>query len=195
MTSLGKFATFGTKLSKLPYNDKATWNRIRVIPFESTFCDNAPDSFEEQLLQKRFPKDPHFDSKIPGMLEAFAWLLIEHRKHIVRRVEPEKVKLATAQYRIKNDIYRQFIEECIKEDPTSNISMVELYSQFKEWFKDSLPNHSVPIKNEVKEYFIKLWGETIPGYKWEGYRIRSLQDEINSGDVVVLEEEDLVNYE
>ena len=195
ITPMFKLILICNEPPKLPYNDKATWNRIRVIPFESTFCDNAPDSFEEQLLQKRFPKDTHFDSKIPGMLEAFAWILIEHRKHIVRRIEPEKVKLATAHYRLKNDIYRQFIEECIKEDPTSNISMVELYSQFKEWFKDSLPNHSVPIKNEVKEYFIKLWGETSLGYKWEGYRIRSLQDEINSGEIVVLEENDLVNYE
>ena len=57
-----------------------------------------------------------------------------------------------------NDIYRQFIEECIIECEKSTISLTELYSQFKEWFRDSLPNYTFPIKNEVKEYFIRLWG-------------------------------------
>ena len=53
---------------------------------------------------------------------------------------------------------------------------------------------TVPIKNEVKEYFEKLWGDTEKGYRWTGYRIRSLQEELDSGDAVILEEEDLVNY-
>ena len=178
----------------LPYSDKATWNRIRVIPFESTFCDNAPESYEEQLLQKRFPKDRHFASKIPGMLQAFAWVLLEHRKNIKRRVEPDKVQLATASYRKQNDIYRQFIEESIIECNKSTISLVELYAQFKEWFKDSLPNHQLPIKNEIKEYFIKLWGDPAKGYKWNGYRIRTIQDDILDEEAVVLNDDDLVDY-
>ena len=62
---------------KLPYNDRATWNRIRVIPFESTFCDNAPTDYEDQLKEKRFKKDPFFETKIPRLIKAFAWLLIK----------------------------------------------------------------------------------------------------------------------
>ena len=38
------------------------------------------------------------------------------------------------------------------------ISLTELYAQFKEWFRDSLPGQKVPIKNDVKEYFARLWG-------------------------------------
>ena len=56
------------------------WNRIRVIPFESTFCrpdDPAPETYEEQLLQKRFPMDKEFGAKIPGMVQAFAWVLLK----------------------------------------------------------------------------------------------------------------------
>ena len=41
---------------QVPYSDKATWDRIRVLPFESTFCNDAPASFEEQLKEKRFPR-------------------------------------------------------------------------------------------------------------------------------------------
>jgi len=186
------------KLPKLKYSDKAVWNRIRVIPFESTFCrpdDPAPESYDEQLRQKRFPMDKDFSSKIPDIVQAFAWVLLKHRLNITDRVEPEKVRVATAIYRKENDIYRQFIEECIAEDTDKKLSLTELYCQFKEWFRDSLPNHTLPIKNEVEEYFSRIWDEPDKGKKWKGYRIRTLQDDIEEGDAIVLNDNDLVNYD
>jgi P4 family phage/plasmid primase-like protien len=198
ITPMFKLVFICNKLPKLKYSDKAVWNRIRVIPFESTFCrpDNpAPESYEEQLKQKRFPMDKNFNQKIPGMLQAFAWLLLKHRQTIKDRIEPEKVRMATAVYRKQNDIYRQFIEECIVEDKDKVVSLIEIYTQFKEWFKDSLPHHTVPIKNEVEEYFIKVWDEPERGKKWKGYRIRTLQDDIDDGEVVILEDDDLIDYD
>jgi len=185
------------KLPKLKYSDQATWNRIRVIPFESTFVDaneECPSQYEEQLRQKRFPMDRDFKGKIPGMIEAFAWYLLQWRAKITVRTEPEKVKEATAIYRRQNDIYRQFIEECIVETVTASISLTEMYAHFKEWFKESFPNMSLPIKNEVKEYFERLWGDTESGCRWLGYRIRTLQDDIDSGDALILDEDDLIEY-
>ena len=181
ITPMFKLTLICNEPPKLPYSDKAAWNRIRVIPFETTFTDEAPASIEEQFKQKRFPKDPHFAEKLDGMTEAFAWFLLHHRKSLTKRVEPEKVLSATASYKRKNDIYRQFVEEIIVEDEGQIISLIELYSQFKEWFKDSMPNHSVPVKNEVKEYFVKSWGEIGRGGKWTGYRIRTLQDDLDGG--------------
>ena len=167
------------KLPKLKYSDKATWNRLRVIPFESTFVDSdqpCPATFEEQILQKRFPMDKTFAQKIPGMVSAFAWYLLQWRQKVTIRIEPEKVREATAVYRRQNDIYRQFIEECIIEDDKNSVTLTEIYVQFKEWYKEGWSNMSIPIKNEVKEYFERLWGETDRGCKWDGYRIRSLAD-------------------
>ena len=151
------------KLPKLKYSDKATWNRLRVIPFESTFVEPGqpcPETFEEQMLEKRFPMDKTFSSKIPDMVGAFAWYLLQWRQKITVRIEPDKVKEATAIYRRQNDIYRQFIEECIADDNDSILSLTELYAHFKEWFREGWANMTLPIKNEVKEYFEKLWGET-----------------------------------
>lgn len=185
------------KLPKLKYSDKATWNRIRVIPFESTFVppgEECPESFEEQLLQKRFPMDRDFGKKIPGMVQAFAWYLLNWRKMITIRIEPEKVKEATAIYRRQNDIYRQFVEECIIEGTDTYLNLTEMYAQFKDWFKESFPHISLPIKNEVKEYFENLWGDCERGGRWHGYRIRTLQDDLDSGDAVILEDDDLVEY-
>ena len=156
--------------------DKAFWNRLRIIPFESTFCDDAPATFEEQLLQKKFPKDKHFCDRIPYMTKAFAWVLLNHRKNIKIRIEPEKVKLATASYQKRNDVYRQFLEECIIKDTKAHITITELYSEFKDWFRDSLPGQKVPIKNDVKEYFTRQWGNY--SRKWKGYRIHTMQDNL-----------------
>ena len=186
------------KLPKLKYSDKATWNRLRVIPFEATFVEPGqpcPKTLEEQILEKRFPMDKTFSAKIPGMVGAFAWYLLEWRKKVSIRIEPPKVKEATEIYRKQNDIYRQFIEECIVEDENSVISLTEMYAQFKEWYKEGWSNMTVPIKNEVKEYFEKNWGETERGYRWKGYRIRTLQEDIDAGDIIMLEENDLINYE
>ncbi len=196
ITPMFKLVFITNKLPKLRYSDKATWNRIRVIPFESTFCrsddpDPAPESYEDQLNRKRFPMDNEFYKKIPGMVEAFAWILLRHRQTIKTRVEPEKVRIATAIYRKQNDVYRQFVEESVMKDENASLSLVELYSHFKDWYKDSLPGQQVPIKNEIEEYFSRLWGDPDKGKKWNGYRIKTIQDDIDNGDVIILKNEDL----
>ena len=173
----------------VPYSDKATWNRIRVIPFESTFSNNAPSSYEQQLLEKKFPKDPYFDEKIPDMTQALAWILLKHKKSGIRSPEPDKVKIATEFYRKKNDIYRQFMEEKVVEEKSSSLTIAELYTVFKEWYKESLPNQPIPIKNDVKEYFLKTWGETQKGNKWLGYKIQS-NDVEDKDDVIEMDDND-----
>lgn len=198
ITPLFKLIFICNKLPKLRYSDKATWNRIRVIPFESTFCredDPAPDTYEEQLRQKRFPMDKDFGKKIPSLLQPLAWILLRHRLNIKTRFEPEKVRSATAMYRKQNDVYRQFIEENIVEDKVSILSLQELYSQFKTWFKESMPNITMPIKNEVEEYFTKLWDEPLMGKKWKGYRIKTLRDDIIDGNAILIEPNDLADYD
>ncbi len=171
----------------IPYSDKAFWNRMRVIPFESTFCDDAPEDWEEQLRQKRFPVDRNFNDKIPDMLEPLLWILLNHRKKNLPRIEPEKVKFATNALKQKNDCYRQFMDESLIEEEGKFISLTEMYTLFKNWFKESLPAHSVPVKNEFKEYFEKLWGPPGKGAKWRGWRQRTLEDDIEAGDAFILE--------
>jgi phage/plasmid-associated DNA primase len=177
--------------------DKALWNRARVVPFEATFCrdnDPAPESYEEQLRQKRFPMDKDFAAKIPQLVEAFAWVLLQHRTKPKMMIDPEKVRSATNAYRQRNDIYRQFIEECISEDSKSKISLLEIYTQVKDWFKESMPGRKLPSKNEVKQYFVRMWGDPESGCKWVGYRFRTLQDDIDAGEAFVMNEDELADY-
>lgn len=156
---------------KVPTNDRAAWNRIRVIPFESTFTDEPPETIEEQLAQKRFPKDKYFSKKIPKMAEAFAWYLLTHlRMRPAHRPEPEKVRLATSMYQRKNDVFRQFIDETVVDEPTSSVRLNDIYDQFKDWFRDSVPHGSIPNKSEFRDYLTKMWGDPRlgGGVRWEG---------------------------
>jgi hypothetical protein len=138
--------------------------------------------------------DKEFAQKIPQLVEAFAWVLLQHRTKPKMMMEPEKVRSATTAYRLRNDIYRQFIEECIMEDAKSKITLIELYAQLKDWFKDSMPGTKVPTKDNVKQYFIKAWGDMETGAKWRGFKIRTIQDDVDAGDAIVMAEDDLVDY-
>jgi P4 family phage/plasmid primase-like protien len=150
--------------------DKATWNRIRVIPFESTFLPEheCPSDIDDQIVQKKFPMDKNFADKIPELTQPLAWYLIQRWKatNKLDHVEPEKVKVATDVYRQDNDIYKQFENQCVFEKPGSKLSPAVLYAHFKEWFKEECPNQTVPPRVVVIKQFVLLWGELTGGKHW-----------------------------
>ena len=170
---------------RVPYSDKATWNRIRVLPFESTFSDNAPSDPAEQLRQKVFPKDKSFADKLHGMTEALAWLLLNHRKKMGGRKsfpEPDKIKHATDHYKNKNDVYTQFCSEHIIDVEGATVSLTQIYAAFKDWYKDSMGNNGIPNKQEARECFTKMWGDPIAkGCKWPGNKIYFGDDDDDEG--------------
>lgn len=186
-------------MPRLDSDDPALWNRLRVLLFESNFVDNPPETYEEQLRTKTFPKDPEFGDKLPSMCMPFLWLLLNHRKERmlsgrVRR-DPKKVCSATAMYRRSNDTYRQFIEECLVKDDKTVMSLIEIYNCFKTWFKDSFPGRNLPAKIDIEDYLTKRWGKMKPGYKFKGYRPRTLKDDLESGDAIELGDDDLAPVE
>ena len=148
------------------------------------------------------------------MLKPFAWVLLEHRKKgIIKLIEPEKVKLATDHYRKKNDSYQQFVDECIITDKKCGINLQELYARFKDWFKESFPGQTLPTKSEVREYYTKIWGDTVRSF-WKGKRLSTFEDEnkvyeeddseekeedkiipSQSQDSLIITDEDFTNYE
>jgi P4 family phage/plasmid primase-like protien len=182
-----KLALICNEPPSITRGDKALWERIRVIPFESQFVndDELPETWEEQLREKKFAKDPQFHKKIPYLLKAFAWVLLEHYKKIRGKIgtEPVKVKLATDRYRSKNDIIHQWSCEHIEEDRDSTVGISEIYASFKYWYKEGsgLPMNSLPSRNEVVERLVKEWGDHGPNMTWAGFRFIQLEE--NNQDV------------
>jgi P4 family phage/plasmid primase-like protien len=155
--------------------DKATWNRIRVIPFESTFCKNAPASLEQQIQDKKFPVDPNLGQKIPSLVEPFAWVLLHHRT-LPKIAEPEKVHTATDRYRMNNDYLHQFASQVICDDPEGSILPSDMYFKYKEWLEEGVPNVQRPPIMKFIEYYQKKWGDLDENGAWKGKRFKFEKD-------------------
>lgn len=152
--------------------DKATWNRVRVIPFESTFSKKAPSSVEEQLRDKTFPVDPNLAQRIPYLVEPFAWMLLKHRL-LPKIDEPEKVVAATDRYKKTNDFLHQFCSQLVVDDEKSFIQQTELYYKYKEWVEENTPStRPIPLL-DFNDYFSnnKKWDINENGC-WIGKRIK-----------------------
>jgi P4 family phage/plasmid primase-like protien len=184
ITPMFKLIFICNKLPEIKHSDKATWNRIRVIPFESTFVrpgEPCPDTYEEQMKQKRFPMDKFFSDKIPKIVNAFAWLLLKHHFDLksgkaVRIEDPVKVRVATESYKKRNDIMGQFIEDIFVNDADGSVSLTEFYVSFKDWIRDSNPGAQLPTKNEVREGCIRKWGKPEPGNIWNGIKFATTEE-------------------
>ncbi len=148
-------------------HDEAVWNRLRIIPFESTFPRDdrkVPNTAEERFRQKIFYRDSNFADKIPDMLEGVAYYLL----HIYRNrpsnfvlQEPEKVFQATNKYRKSNDVFRSFLDEKVEhnEEDDTKMYLSTVYERFKDWYRQSIPHGTMPKKDDLKDYLIRSWGE------------------------------------
>lgn len=160
------------KLPTLRDSDQATWNRIRVIPFEATFVpeNECPESFDEQTAEKKFPMDKHFGDKIPELIQPLAWYLIQRWRTFNRleRIEPAKVKMATECYMRENDMLKQFENQCVFDRSEAKLTVSTLYNHVKEWFKEECPGHAVPTRSAIRQHFCSKWGDLVSNKHWLG---------------------------
>ena len=156
--------------------DVASYVTVPALVFMLPKLDTVPEHFKKPasvnvIVPFEAVKEP-FASKIPGLVEPLAWYLLEWRKTVSNIHEPEKVRHATLMYQKQNDIFRQFISEILEENEASIISIGVIYTEFKDWFKEGFSNMPLPNKNDVKDYFEKIWGDSKSG-KWKGWSIKS----------------------
>lgn len=193
-----KISLICNRMPRVASDDLALWNRIEVLPYESRFPKDqseVPKTFEEQLARKIFNRDPNFSEKLPQMKQAFMWLLVQVFKEIVvkgQSEKPAKVMEATAIYRRNNDVFLQYVTECILEDNSNvTISLSEAYVSFQQWFRESFPNLKIPPKNDLKEDLTRRWGPPNDSIKWPGLRIRSVRDDIREAKALVVSPDEL----
>ena len=165
--------------------DEATFNRIRVIPFEATFKNDAPATEEEQRARKIFPKNSRIIEELPQIAGAFAYYLLEWRKNKTGDiVEPFKVVSATTEYKQKNDMYYYFINEMLilgdKDKPA--LGEREIFNLLKVWCKGR--RNCVPDQAEFLRYFKSKWGENTQD--WPHISEANFQEQVKSGQVIIL---------
>ena len=190
------------KLPRLNADDQATWNRVRVLTFESRFPKNnseVPSSWDDQMKKKVFYRDSKLSERFEHLKAAFMWMMFRTYKECMKTGwmdDPKRVMEATAKYRQNNDIMLQFINECIKCDPrpSSNINLNDLFNSFKSWFSMTFNGVKMPSKNDIKEDLLKRWG-LMTFNKWIGYRLKTAEDDIDEGRTRKLAEDDFTDHE
>ena len=192
-----KLALICNRLPRLSAEDQATWNRVRVVPFESRFPknkDEVPDEWEDQLAAKVFYRDETLGERMDMLKKPFMWLLVETYKRCSKygwSSDPEKVLEATNNYRKTNDFFLQFISECCKQDKQSHVvvHLTELYASFKTWFASTYTGIKCPGKNDLKTDLDKRWGTCLNG-RYNGWRLRTIQDDEEEGRAQVVRDSD-----
>lgn len=106
------------------------WRRILLLPFEYTIPENERREMDDVLNE--------FKSELSGILNWCIAGLVRYKER--GRLEiPEKVKVATNEYRIESDTLSEFLD-LIKEDfsinknnKTLHVQSSEFYEYFKKW--------------------------------------------------------------
>ena len=168
------------KVPIIPNADKAIKNRTRLFPYLSTWVDNPSPDEAEQYKQKRFKKNPFFEKRIPILAPAFLWIMSQYYPHYATEglKDPSIVTETTEAYWRDNDVYAQFAADTIQEvysqagdrDAGARVTLSEIYSEFKVWFRDAFPGNKVPERSIVRTELSSRWGR-MHGNAWHGIRI------------------------
>ena len=167
------------ELPNIPSSDGGTWRRLRVLPFNSKFVDDPKEKNE-------FKKDPYFIEKVQSLKPEFMSILLHYYKDYAKNglKEPYEVLKYTREYEKESDIYSEFIEEHIIEVDANNekTSNKELYSIFKDWYRENRPGNKVPQMGEFKKDITKKFGAPKRGNGgyWTNIKIKFEDSEIDN---------------
>jgi P4 family phage/plasmid primase-like protien len=151
-----KMGLLCNKLPQLPVvMDGGTIRRLKVIPFESEFVDKI----DPKNNGKQFKKDPNLGEKMKTWGPGFMWILVnlyykKYKESNFQISEPKKVTQFTDKYRIDSDKYYEFLSEYVVDtrDINDMVSVVSLYSTFRNWHSEAGYGRSIPNRNEFINY-------------------------------------------
>lgn len=164
----------------------ATWDRIRIIPFEAKFVsrEKCPLTIKEQKEKKVFLCDTEMTQKdrMNSLAKALGWYLIQTfiKKEMSRRDGsyepsiPDKVNDAKLKYQAKCDILAFFMEDTyIKTDNSDHkITFDDMYVSFKSWYINSFSGKMITLnKHEFIEmvknkYSLNETDKFLKGFTW-----------------------------
>ena len=164
----------------------ATWDRIRIIPFESKFVsrEKCPPTPEEQRARKVFLCDTEITNKgrMKELAKALGWYLIQvfvkkersRSDGTYQPTIPDKVNDAKLKYQAKCDILAYFMEDTyVKTNNAEHkIMFDDMYVSFKGWYLNSFSGKMITLnKHEFIEmvknkYNLSDNDKMLKGYTW-----------------------------
>lgn len=160
-------------LPMVPSDDGGTWRRIRVVRFESKFCEN-PDPTKPN----EFPIDTSLSAKFDDWAEVFMGILVDYYKKTVtsKYKEPDEVLECTREYQRRNDIIADFLDSTVVKDDTGFLQLSEAFNDFKCWLKEEGCMDRSMRKSDFQGYIEKLYGKACMVNKlkgWRGYKLKT----------------------
>jgi P4 family phage/plasmid primase-like protien len=158
-------------LPSVPPEDGGTWRRIRLVEFNSHFCDNPNPNNKNE-----FHIDRELAFKFEEWKETFMAILIEYFKKYKEYgiFEPEEVLQCTKNYQRSNDIVGEFVDAFIKPDDESTLYLDPLYEEYKEWHKSENIVGKMLRKKCIKDYIDKHISKSVTSHNdtyWTGYSL------------------------
>lgn len=158
--------------------DGGTWRRIRVIEFKSRFCETPTKPNE-------FKIDPSVKIKIQEWRPYFMSILIHwYNKYLYEGLnEPAEVTKATAKYKVDNDKFNEFFDQCLEESEESFETNKSIYSNFQNWWTSNYGSAKIPDSKEIRRAMKIKYGsekeKVISGVVYYGFNV-IIRNEINS---------------
>ena len=159
-------------LPSVPPEDGGTWRRIRLVEFNSHFCENPnPDN------KREFHIDKELAYKFEDWKETFMSLLIHYFKMYKDHgiYEPTAVLQCTKNYQRSNDVLGEFMDTFIVKDENKVLLLEDMHNEYKEWHKTESIGCKLLRKKGLKEYFDKHISTSISvngATCWKGYCIK-----------------------
>lgn len=149
-------------------NDKAIWDRIKLIPFTVRIPDEEQD---KDLLEKLL-------AELPGILAwAVEGCLDWQREGLT---EPDDVRFANEQYRSEEDVIGHFLDDKCEIGSAHQVTKKAMYAAYKAWCEDngekfvSQKKLSGLLKDHVALDEARM-GSDMAHY-WIGVSIREIQE-------------------
>ena len=169
-------------IPNIPNVDKATKNRFGILPFLSTWTDDAPEDEDEQMRTRTFKKDVDFERKLPDLAEAMFWIAVNYFEKYTEEglVPPEIVREYTSQHWADHDPYQAFITERMRKVKTkkddkisanNSVTSSDLYPHFRNFFRAQYPHSQVPSGPQFRTQMIQRMGKQVDR-RWIGWLVQ-----------------------
>ena len=143
-------------LPEIKAQDHGTWRRIRVIPFMSLFTENPVENDPQKPFQ--FLLDPSIDEKFDSWKTVFLSMMIERVIKTNGRVNDCDIVLkASNEYKHKQDVISQFIEEKIVRETGQYVRKTAVNNEFKNWHESNFGTKG-PQSKELHSYLDRIYG-------------------------------------
>lgn len=177
-------------LPEIKAQDHGTWRRIRVIPFKSLFTENPVDNDPYKPYQ--FLLDPAIDEKFDQWKTVFLAMLVERVLKTGGRVNDcDIVMKASNEYKHKQDVITQFIEEKIVKAPGKTAKTTSVNESFKIWHENNFGTKG-PQPKEIHSQLDRMFGQKDKD-GWKGieliYDTTSRENVVNEDEI-----EDALEY-